>query len=85
MAAIDRGDMTSDLWKIFAKLYGIGELIKFHSGEQALNQDEVNLGIGEIVTDLADELRAIHEELESRDYRPNCPPQPELDEKGDSD
>ena len=47
------------LWVISAKLYGICELIKFRGGEPPLNEEDVNFGIGEILTDLAGELAAL--------------------------
>lgn len=47
------------LWEIACKLYGIGELIKFQGGEPALNQSEVNYGIGTLVTRIAEEVEEI--------------------------
>lgn len=63
-------ELPGELWTISCKLYGIGELIKFHNGESSLNQQEANLGIGGILTDLASELDQIRNELESRNYKP---------------
>ena len=65
--------IPAKLWKIGSKLLGVGELIKFQNGEPALNQDEANFGVGEIITDLAEELRDIRDELEGREYRPTRP------------
>jgi hypothetical protein len=70
MTETDDTKIPGELWKIGCKLTGIGELIKFSNGEAALNQDEANLGVGEILTDLAEELRDIRDELEGRQYRP---------------
>jgi len=71
MAKIEEGtELPGKIWKIGCKLVGVGELIKFSNGEPALNQDEANLGVGEILTDLAEELRDIRDELEGRQYRP---------------
>ncbi len=47
------------LWEIACKLHGIGELIKFQGGEPALNQSEVNYGIGTLVTRIAEEVEEI--------------------------
>lgn len=45
-----------DLYTLSAKLFAIGELIKFRSGEPSLEEERANYGLGEILTDLADEL-----------------------------
>lgn len=66
----DPSELPGELWTVSCKLHGIGELIKFHNGEPALNQDQVNLGIGEIITDLAEQIDNVREELESREYKP---------------
>ena len=41
---------------IAAKIYALGELIKFRGGEPSLDEERVNFGIGEILTDLANAL-----------------------------
>jgi hypothetical protein len=41
------------------KVRGIGELVKHHSGEPAFAQEDVNYGLGTILTELADELEEI--------------------------
>ena len=51
---------------IGAKIFGIGELIKFRGGEPSLNEESVNYGIGEILTDLAEELEEIKRQLDAR-------------------
>ncbi len=45
-----------DLFNLSAKLFAIGELIKFRGGEPSHDEERVNFGIGEILTDLADDL-----------------------------
>jgi hypothetical protein len=50
---------TTDLYTISAKLFAIGELIKFRGGEPSLDEGRVNFGIGEILTDLSAEILAI--------------------------
>jgi hypothetical protein len=49
---------NGDLMTISAKIYAIGELIKFRGGEPALDEERVNYGIGEILTDLASDLNS---------------------------
>jgi hypothetical protein len=41
---------------IAAKIYALGELIKFRGGEPSLDEERVNFGIGEILTALANAL-----------------------------
>jgi hypothetical protein len=48
-----------DLYTISAKLLAIGELIKFRGGEPSLEDELVNYGVGEILTDLAGDLRCL--------------------------
>ena len=50
--------LKANLMKISAKIYAIGELIKFRGGEPALDEERVNYGIGEILTDLAADLNS---------------------------
>ena len=47
---------VKNLETIAAKIFAIGELIKFRGGEPSLDEQKVNYGIGEILTDLAEEL-----------------------------
>lgn len=47
---------TTDLYTLSAKLFAIGELIKFRGGEQSLDEERVNYGLGEILTDLANAI-----------------------------
>jgi hypothetical protein len=47
---------TTDLYTISAKLLAIGELIKFRAGEASLEEDRVNYGLGEMLTDLANAI-----------------------------
>jgi hypothetical protein len=47
---------TIDLYVVSAKLLAIGELIKFGGGEPSLEEERVNFGLGEILTDLAKDL-----------------------------
>ncbi len=47
---------TVDMKTIAAKILAIGELIKFRGGEPLLEDEIVNYGIGEILTDIAKEL-----------------------------
>lgn len=42
-----------------AKLFAIGELIKFRSGEPSLDEVRFNWGLGELLTDLANEISSI--------------------------
>jgi hypothetical protein len=65
-ADLESPNIPAQLWTIMTKLYGVGELIRSSRGEAALNQDEVNYGIGEIITDLADELREIRDVIEAQ-------------------
>ncbi len=44
------------LWSVAARIYALGESIKFRGGEPSLEEDRVNFGIGEILTELANEL-----------------------------
>ena len=44
------------LWSVAARIYALGELIKFRGGEASLDEERVNFGIGEILTDLANAL-----------------------------
>jgi hypothetical protein len=48
---------TTDLHTLSAKLFAIGELIKFRGGEQSLDEERVHYGLGEMLTDLANDLR----------------------------
>ncbi len=41
---------------IAAKIFAIGELIKFRGGEPSLEEERVHYGLGEILTDLAKDL-----------------------------
>lgn len=45
-----------DLYMISAKIFAIGELLKCRGGEPSLDEERVNLGLGEILTDLANEI-----------------------------
>ncbi len=45
-----------DRYTISAKIFALGELIKFRGGEASLDEEKVNFGIGELLTDLAEEL-----------------------------
>jgi hypothetical protein len=50
-------------------MYGMAELIKFHNGEPALNQEDVNYVIGEIITSLARELIEFWRVLEAEQIK----------------
>ena len=50
---------STDLYTVSAKLLAMGELIKFRGGEPSLEEERVNYGLGEILTDLAIELSDI--------------------------
>ena len=41
----------------WAKLFAIGELVKFRGGEPSLDEGRVKHGLGDILTDLAEDLR----------------------------
>lgn len=47
----------SVIWEMECKVRALGELIKFQSREPSLEEEEVNFGIGLILTDFADGLR----------------------------
>jgi len=47
------------LWDIATRILAIGELIKFRGGEAPLDEEEVNYGIGELLTGLARELMQV--------------------------
>ena len=59
----DQGSVAYRIWEIACKLRGIGELIKFRGGEPGLNEEDVNYGIGEIITNIADELSSLEKVL----------------------
>ena len=59
-------DQKEHLWLIAQKLYGIGELLKNWNGEP-LGSGDCPYGIGAIITDLAAELMAVWEEVDSAD------------------
>ena len=48
--------VKNNIQTIAAKIFAMGELIKFRGGEPSLDEEKVNYGIGEILTDVADEL-----------------------------
>ena len=50
---------ATNLYTISAKLFAIGELIKFRGGEPSLDEERVNYGIGEIFTSLVNKLDII--------------------------
>ena len=54
----DMQNANGDLMTISAKIYAIGELIKFRGGEPALDEERVNFGLGKILTDLASDLNS---------------------------
>lgn len=57
--------ISDSISNISAKLYALGELIKFRDASAiSIDEDEVNYGIGEILTDLAQELEDIRRALE---------------------
>lgn len=64
MTPTNINDQLSELRTISAKLHGIGDLIRWHKSEPALNQDEINFGIGEIITDLAGQISVIRNSIE---------------------
>ena len=64
MKSTNIDDQLSELGTISAKLHGIGDLIRWHKSEPALNQDEINFGIGEIITDLAEQISVIRNSIE---------------------
>ncbi len=59
----DQGQIAYRLWEIACMLRGIGELIKFRGGEPGLNEEDVNFGIGQIITDIAEELNELEKGL----------------------
>lgn len=63
-------DYSNQIWAITCKLHGMGELIKFYSGDSSPpNQTECSFGIGEIITNLANELDEIREVLDERERK----------------
>ena len=50
---------TTALYSLSAKLLAIGELIKFRGGESSLEEERINYGLGDILTDLASERRSM--------------------------
>lgn len=53
---MERSENDIKIEVIATRIYAIGELIKFRGGEPALDEERVNYGIGELLTDLAQEL-----------------------------
>ena len=60
----DQTDLPGQLWSIAAKLHGLSELIKYQDREPALNEGEVNYGIGAIVGEAACQLDKLREGLD---------------------
>lgn len=59
-------DEISVLLKIESKLHGIGHLIRWSQPQIELNQDEINHGIGDIISQIADEISFIRNRLEQK-------------------
>ena len=53
---MEASQVKNNIQTIAAKIFAMGELIKFRGGEPSLDEEKVNYGIGEILTDVADEL-----------------------------
>ena len=47
---------SADLYTLSAKIFALGELIKFRGGEPSLDEETVNYGIGMLLTDIAEAL-----------------------------
>jgi hypothetical protein len=46
----------SSLWLMSCKVRALGELMKYQNGEPSISQQDVNYGIGNILTEIADEM-----------------------------
>jgi hypothetical protein len=55
-SADQSNDRDGQFWTIVCKLRGVSEFIKHRGGEPSLDEGAVNFGIGEVLTDLADQL-----------------------------
>jgi hypothetical protein len=59
------GELVYRLYRISRKLMGMGLLLSSENiGDMSIDEDEAREGIGQIVSDLAEDLRALAEEME---------------------
>lgn len=63
-------DVPATVWCISTKIRGIGQLFASFNSNLPMDDDESYMGIGAILTELADELNRVRYELEGRQYQP---------------
>lgn len=63
-------DIPAIVWNISTKIRALGQLFASFNSNLPMDDDESYMGIGAILTELADELNEVRDEFEGRQYQP---------------
>lgn len=63
-------EIPAAVWTISTKLRGLGQLFTSFNSNLPMDNDESYMGIGAILTELANELNEVRDEFEGRQYQP---------------